>query len=453
MVTFKNTTITQTGRNGKEDQTEKSLGDQIVIPDSMPVENVQMIKLISQLINNHQKEIKAEVAKTDKKISDLEVNKNTVSEQLNSISTAQTEQLTVNSNLKTEISDLREQVRVLTNTVVRNYAIIKEGRDVKEVEDIHKMRNEMVFRGIEEKQKENCITVIKEFMSQKMKIGTEAVKIVKAHRMGSGKDRPMLIELASTMDKGKIYKHVKNLKGLTNMNDQYYQVSDHLPAKTSEAQLHYKRLKKINSKKTVDQLEMSLTRGELQIQGQRYNKLVQTPSEKQILLASKEEKARWKKVKVKEGNVVKKEGCEFHGYSLVANKVDTVRDAYCKLKEMHGGARHIVMAMRFPGRNWHILQDYQDDDEHGAGRQLLSMLQKAEIFNRAVFVVRYYGGKHLGPSRFNAFVEAAQSAITHDPYNHFNKENQTPWPKESDPKKASGQNEQRGTNGNCLLAL
>ena len=57
------------------------------------------------------------------------------------------------------------------------------------------------------------------------------------------------------------------------------------------------------------------------------------------------------------------------------------------------------------------------------------MLKKAEIFNRAVFVVCYYGGTHLGPSRFQAFIEAAQSAITHDPYNGVSKENQTPWPK------------------------
>ena len=44
-------------------------------------------------------------------------------------------------------------------------------------------------------------------------------------------------------------------------------------------------------------------------------------------------------------------------------------------------------------------------------------------------MVRYYGGEHLGPSRFQAFTEAAQSVITHDPYNAFCRENQTPWPK------------------------
>ena len=84
-----------------------------------------------------------------------------------------------------------------------------------------------------------------------------------------------------------------------------------------------------------------------------------------------------------------------------------------------------------PGRNFAVLQDFQDDQEHSAGRHLLKLLVDADIYNRAVFVVRYYGGEHLGPSHFNAFVEAAQSAITHDPYNHVTKSNQTPWPKQS----------------------
>ena len=89
-----------------------------------------------------------------------------------------------------------------------------------------------------------------------------------------------------------------------------------------------------------------------------------------------------------------------------------------------------MCAYRLPGKNFAILQDYQDDNETNAGAELLKMLYDAQIFKRAVYVVRWYSGEHLGPARFKAYVEAVQSAITHDPYNHISKENQTPWPKE-----------------------
>ena len=189
----------------------------------------------------------------------------------------------------------------------------------------------------------------------------------------------------------------------------------------------------------MDQLEINLAKGQLTIKGSTYRKLVEPPSATTLLKATPADRGRWNKVRTIAGNVIRKEKCEFHGFSVVAGKIETIRDAYCKLKQMHGNARHIVCTYCLPGANWpllqdymdddELLQDYMDDDEFNAGSYLLKMLTEAEIFNRAVFVVRYYGGEHLGPSRFQAFVEVAQSAITHDPYNSFSKCNQTPWPK------------------------
>ena len=148
-----------------------------------------------------------------------------------------------------------------------------------------------------------------------------------------------------------------------------------------------------------------------------------------ILKAPKTDRDRWNNTKVTQGNIIKKGKCEFICFSVIAGKIDIVRDAYCKLKLKYGNARHIVCAYRLPGSNWPLLQDYQDNEEYNAGSFLLKMLQDAEIFNRAMFVVRFYGGEHLGPSRFQAFTEATQSAITHSPFNYISKCTQTPWPK------------------------
>ena len=395
------------------------------------------------LLETHKNDIKAdfklEIGKVETKISAVETSQRQVSERIDSLETSRKEETKTNKDLKDDVESLREEIRILKNSVIRQGALLQEDRDKREVEDLRAMRKEMIIRGLIENDKESCKDVVNQFIMDKLKIQKGLVNVMEAHRMGQGKNRPMLIRLHSPAEKGQIYKHVKNLKGVTNILSQSYQVSDHLPPRINDQQTRFKILKRINRKKTVDQLEMNLEKGSLLIKGSKYKKLVSAPSDKDILKASAAEKLKWSKIKLVPGNIIRKEKCEFHGFSLVTNKINTIRDAYCKLRIQHGSARHIVCSWRLPGTNWPQLQDYENDDEHNAGKVLLQVLTEAEIFNRAVFVVRYYGGAHLGPSRFQAFKEAAQSAITHDPYNHISKANQTPWPKDSNTQCSNGQ--------------
>ena len=153
------------------------------------------------------------------------------------------------------------------------------------------------------------------------------------------------------------------------------------------------------------------------------------PSERDILQATDADQKCWNEIKIVPGNTILHKGYYFHGFSVCTGKIETIRDADMQLKQLHG--RKIACDYRLPRKNFHLMQDFMDEYEHAAGKSLLSMLSAAKIFNRAVFVVRYYGGVHLGPSCFQAHVEAAQSATTHDPYNPFTKHNQTPWPVQS----------------------
>ena len=263
-----------------------------------------------------------------------------------------------------------------------------------------------------------------------MKIETD-VQINKVHRIGKGTNRAMLVCLKTSDEKGKIYSCVKNLKNVQNEKGKKYQIKDQLPGKFADRANRQKSLLHENNLKPLiaDKLQMNLFKGELSIGNAPYKKLVNPPTARDVLKSTEVDRVRWRKVKLVPGNITMKNKCSFQGYSVVAAKIDTIWDAYLKLREIPGDAQHIVCAYRLPGQNFAVLQDYCDDQEHFSGGALLRMLKSAEIFNRAVFVVRYYGGEHLGPSRHQAFVEAAQSAITHDPCNRFTKENQTPCPK------------------------
>ena len=94
---------------------------------------------------------------------------------------------------------------------------------------------------------------------------------------------------------------------------------------------------------------------------------------------------------------------------------------------MHSGARHIICAYRLPGVEFHNLQDYYDDGEHGGGEFLLKMLSEADIYNRVIFVVHEYDGSHIGKLRFDAMEQAVKAAIIKEPFNPIMQEHQYPW--------------------------
>lgn len=74
-------------------------------------------------------------------------------------------------------------------------------------------------------------------------------------------------------------------------------------------------------------------------------------------------------------------------------------------------ATHVMCAYKLPGIDFVTTQAMVDDGEFGGGRCILNLLNGDNRINRVVFVVRYYGGKHLGTLRFKCIENAANSAL------------------------------------------
>lgn len=85
----------------------------------------------------------------------------------------------------------------------------------------------------------------------------------------------------------------------------------------------------------------------------------------------------------------------FIGYLLSCKKVEEVELALKELKVEHKKATHICYAysLKTP-----FVEKAVDDGEPGgtAGRPILSVLQKKNMTDVCVFVVRYFGGIKLG---------------------------------------------------------
>ena len=127
------------------------------------------------------------------------------------------------------------------------------------------------------------------------------------------------------------------------------------------------------------------------------------------------------------GDEQRKDNCKFVGYSAEFHDVADVCAAYVKIARLHPEALHIACAYRLPGVDFLTLRGYEDDGEHGAGRVLFDVLEKSDIFHRAIFVVCFYGNKHIGPTRFHLTQQTAQSATSKSASNSIPKVYQMPW--------------------------
>ena len=174
----------------------------------------------------------------------------------------------------------------------------------------------------------------------------------------------------------------------------------------------------INKQKTVDKLAMSFEKAKLKVDGKIHCSEIVVPGSKEVLLANAEERKKRSQLKVESGLVIEVEGQEFIGYTASVRNIADVNAAYTEVRARQPQARHVVCACKIPGRNFHTLCDSADDDEHGMGNVLLRMLEEANCNNRAVYVARKYDGTHIGPKRYDAFKDAARSAVTHSPFNH-----------------------------------
>lgn len=99
-------------------------------------------------------------------------------------------------------------------------------------------------------------------------------------------------------------------------------------------------------------------------------------------------------------------GSEFMAAACHVQDINQVRLAYRKLFKRHPNADHIAAAYSVQGEI-----GYQDDMEFGSGFRLANVIQAHNIGDIAVFIIRFYGGEHLGPARFSIMKDVAAEAI------------------------------------------
>lgn len=303
-----------------------------------------------------------------------------------------------------------EAIEMLLNHVTKQDQRIQELTTKNNEFQARSMRKNIVIAGIKEAPNDNCLELATDFFTTQLGIA-KSIPLKVAHRIGMGSNRPMVVKLRDFDDKSLIFQHTQKLKGSS------YFVSEQLPEEMSEVKRQQLRIKGQNKQlPPTEQLAISIKREKIYINNKQLRPPIEVPTALSWLNKSQEEQRSIKQIAIKKGPTDTTTSSTFISYSAEVNTIDEVQKAYYKVFTMEPRATHIVCAYMLPGLNFAKHQAGLDDREFGASRQILRKMQEGHLFNRAVFVARYYGGVHLGADRFRIYKDLALSALDKLPH-------------------------------------
>ncbi|MBX7163102.1 MAG: YigZ family protein [Saprospiraceae bacterium] len=105
-------------------------------------------------------------------------------------------------------------------------------------------------------------------------------------------------------------------------------------------------------------------------------------------------------------------GSKFLAYAFPVETAPQVRNHLMDLQKEHSKARHVCYAYRF-GTGGLEFRTVDDGEPSGtAGKPILQQIDKHQVTDVVIFVVRYFGGVLLGaPGLTRAYKQAAEQAI------------------------------------------
>lgn len=296
------------------------------------------------------------------------------------------------------------------------------------------MEQNLIFQGIDDEMeitdakretpmfttKERCKHTILRFLKDEMNIDLPIEDVWKAHRTGQkkpGKFRPIVTKL-SYAGKDLVMERIGTLKGKKNpKTEQTYFISEQIPEgvletrKQTSARLTH--LKEINEKKTKE------TRSKIQVVNDKIlidDKLdvpdIHTPQPSELFVdKSTQEMIIELQTKMVETEPITVRNSQFTALALKVHSLDELQKAYIGVAQRYPAADHIMLAYAFKEKG-QLKHGGCDDREYGAAAKIKKIIFEQKTRNTAVFVLRQYGGVHLGFERFKTIEGIAKQAIT-----------------------------------------
>ena len=254
--------------------------------------------------------------------------------------------------------------------------------------------------------------------SCKIFAGNKISKLVGArqNRIGKRFNSPIWFKLSDSDDIATIFSNSSNLKDVTNDDGKSYRIQEFMNEETREKQTRQRDLIADNRHMPIShQFTMKKEKKELMINGEKYEKKISPPALKEVLLTEMEDEISIENANIVTGSSKEVNRSIFYAYCKEVNTFEDIQEAYRVIKNDHISSTHIVCGYRLFNTRSSSHQDFSDDGETGAGRRLLEVIREMNIWNMAVFIVRYHEGPNLGKQRFELYSELAKDVITSVP--------------------------------------
>ena len=327
----------------------------------------------------------------------------------------------------TELLGRIEALEVANSAMVDDVALLKGILQVHDKQIIHNkdkivdltahsMSNNLLIYGLEQEEEELCLTKVREFLREKLKLNFEDKEVIVAHRMGSkqeGKFQPMVVRCQPKL-KNNVLKNSYKLKDQKNSREGTFTVRPQLPepllTEKKEREDKLRKIKKQNETIPEEQKELRkkayIKKGKLFINDQPYKTYVRPPTVADILNSNKQDQEKMNLLKFAHSTALIEWNSVFQGHTIrVKNSVE-VKLAYCRLHQLYPESDHVMMAYCARGYS-----GYQDHGQYGAGKRLEQLLLSSNRKDLAIFVTRDFGGTHLGQRRFLLIERVAKEAI------------------------------------------
>lgn len=284
------------------------------------------------------------------------------------------------------------------------------------------MEQNLVFHAIEEApdpSAEDCYDTVAAFIQNFFGFEIDEADVWKAYRIGKprvNRARPLFTKL-SYYAKDRIMDKVGVLKGKKNVHGQVRFVAEQIPDGIVENRKFLGKeaamIKKVEDKKPQEQQRpVRIMGNKIVVGGEVYKQEVVTPQPMDLFPSVEEQKRINIMAKqLKEAQPLYSYNSTFVGLAVPTKTIQEVQLAYKAVMQRFPYMDHVMMAYEIKSDDSkNIKYGSCDDNEHGGGEVLRKLIYNKKADNITLFVVRRYGGIHLGMDRFNMIEKAADEA-------------------------------------------
>lgn len=285
------------------------------------------------------------------------------------------------------------------------------------------MEQNLIIYGIDEtkdpKANEECKLVVKSFLREKLELDIPQQHIWKAHRIGyrqTAKVRPMVIKVAYEV-KESIMENMSKLKGLTNPTTGHALfISEQIPEGVAENKKYISaKLKTLNqdnnAKPAKERADIRVAGDKIIVNGSPFMEEV-TPPEPADLFVDSQKQIEINKMnkKILEAEPEEANNSIFIGLAVHLKSIAEVNLAYRAVAQRFPAADHIMVAYGLR-ENDTFKHGNCDDGEYGGSARIKKILTERKTKDTAAFVVRKFGGVHIGVNRFKMIEKATNNAL------------------------------------------